>query len=732
MTPVASVRRNNRAGRTIGRGALLALALFAVPAVPAQATITVTNTNDAGAGSLRQAIVDAATGETILVPAGTYTLTSGELAIAKSVTISGGGAADTIVRAGAASRVFHTSGAANTITISNLAIRDGHVVSSIARGGGVWNESAALTLSDVVVTNNKADSDGLPGMSGSIAFGGGIAHDAGSLTLLRTQVTGNTATASGGAGTPAVNGGIGGTGSIAQGGGLMSSAAVTIVGTTFADNAASATGGPGAGAANGGVGSIAFGGGAIISTAAQAASISSSTFAGNIADGSGGAHGPTGGSVGLGGTSQGGGLHISTTGGVIPLTNVTFTANVARTSSTGAAQGGGAQASGSGTGRVVVANATLTANAASGPPAATGGNLQLNAGVQLRNTILSAGAAMAGRENCSAAATSLGHNLEDTTPSQCGLSAAGDQFGVNPLLGPLQANGGLTRTIALLSASPAIDAGDGSACPATDQRGLARPHGAACDIGAYEAAPGTAVTGPASAVTTTSATLGANATNPDVLAGTVAFEYGPTTAYGRSTATQPVPAGTSAGSFATSIAGLAPTTTYHFRAVATNGAGTAIGADQTFVTTTAPPPPPPPPPPSAPVLSGLVLSPSKFRAAASGSSTAKRTGTTVKYRLSTAAKVKFVVERASKGRRSGSKCVKATRSNAKKKSCTRYVTLAGSLTRQGKAGANSFRFTGRWGGHKLKSGSYRLRAVATSPAGRASSPRRASFRIVKR
>jgi hypothetical protein len=62
---------------------------------------------------------------------------------------------------------------------------------------------------------------------------------------------------------------------------------------------------------------------------------------------------------------------------------------------------------------------------------------------------------------------------------------------VNPLLAGLANNGGPTRTRALLFGSPAIDAGDTVACPATDQRGVARPDipATACDIGAFEFSP---------------------------------------------------------------------------------------------------------------------------------------------------------------------------------------------------------------------------------------------------
>jgi hypothetical protein len=59
-------------------------------------------------------------------------------------------------------------------------------------------------------------------------------------------------------------------------------------------------------------------------------------------------------------------------------------------------------------------------------------------------------------------------------------------FDADPLLGPLQDHGGFTQTMSLGASSPAIDAGDSFYCPSTDQRGVTRPQGAACDIGAYE------------------------------------------------------------------------------------------------------------------------------------------------------------------------------------------------------------------------------------------------------
>jgi sugar lactone lactonase YvrE len=79
--------------------------------------------------------------------------------------------------------------------------------------------------------------------------------------------------------------------------------------------------------------------------------------------------------------------------------------------------------------------------------------------------------------------TDLGHNLSSDASVQ--LTGPGSLVGVDPKLGPLGDNGGLTWTLPLLPSSPAIGAADSASAPPTDQRGFPRPAGSA-DIGAYE------------------------------------------------------------------------------------------------------------------------------------------------------------------------------------------------------------------------------------------------------
>jgi hypothetical protein len=78
-----------------------------------------------------------------------------------------------------------------------------------------------------------------------------------------------------------------------------------------------------------------------------------------------------------------------------------------------------------------------------------------------------------------------GSGIGNTDGNQVG-SVSPNTSPIDARFGPLTDNGGVTRTHALLAGSPALDAASTPDCPATDQRGVRRPQGAACDIGSYE------------------------------------------------------------------------------------------------------------------------------------------------------------------------------------------------------------------------------------------------------
>lgn len=137
-----------------------------------------------------------------------------------------------------------------------------------------------------------------------------------------------------------------------------------------------------------------------------------------------------------------------------------------------------------------------------------------------------------------------------------------------------------------------------------------------------------------------------------------------------------------------------------------------------------------------PLLSSGSLSSSFFRAARSGPSTSARTrvGTTVYFTLSEPARVRFRVQRKTRGRgrKVAGKCVKATEDNRSRRPlCNLWVTVRGAFAVTGKKGMNKTRFRGRIGGKTLKAGRYRLNSQATDPAGNKSNIDRRRFRIVK-
>ena len=725
---------------------VVAVLLWAASAAAAQAgTITVANTNDSGPGSLRQAILTAAPGETIVVPAGLYTLSTEQLTIEKSLTIIGAGSAETILSAGGGSRVLKIFGKGIAVTVRGVTIRDGVVEEpgETAQGGGVYDSEATLTLENALVTHNIASADGLPGEAGGIAQGGGI-FATGPLHLVNVTFMNDTASAVGGALEPggiAQGGGVSATdvtlegvsftadradarggqgaasngqpGGIAQGGGLFvfakGKSPVSLAQVAASTNTADASGGPGA------AGGIAQGGGLFIRSLAPPISIAGLTAASNLAQAAAGTGGTNG------GIAQGGGLFADTQEHAFSIVNATITGNAARAPENGDAKGGGVWAEGE-TEPVTLTSSTVDANAIEGTGTSSGGgDLYSSEGVKLHDTIVSAGTGPAGRESCAGPVESLGNNLEDR--NECGLHGPGDKVNVSPILGPLQANGGPLQTQALLPGSPAVDAGAG--CASSDERGIARPQGAVCDIGAFELALPVVSTAPASSVGTTSATLNGAAANPDLLAGSFQFQYGTTAAYGSLAGASPLAAGLSGTPFSVAVTGLVPGVLYHFRAMASNPDGTSFGADQTFTTVVL-----------QPVLSGLSISPSSLRAesgkGASLSAARKKRGATISYSDSQQALTTFTVQSPRQGFRVGKLCQakKPRRHRGRLRRCTRYVKI-GSFTHSDRAGPVKLHFTGRVKSGPLGRGRYLLVAVARNAAGKSSKPATREFRIVR-
>jgi hypothetical protein len=183
--------------------------------------------------------------------------------------------------------------------------------------------------------------------------------------------------------------------------------------------------------------------------------------------------------------ASGGGLYLEAwmTGIGVNLVNVTISGNTAGT------LGGGLHAV---MGPIRLNNVTIARNAA---PAS--GGLQNAAAVALTNSILAENTG----GNCLGMPTSLGNNLDDGI--SCAFSGPNDISGMPANLGPLANNGGGSFTNALLPGSAALEAGNDTACPATDQRGIARPQGLHCDMGAFEAETPATATPPAATNTLT-------------------------------------------------------------------------------------------------------------------------------------------------------------------------------------------------------------------------------------
>src|SRR6185295_1661125 len=241
----------SKAGVLVSAAVMLALTAIALTTATKRvnaATITVTNLDDSGEGSLRQAILDANANpgaDTIDFQdelSGTITLTSGELTITDNLTINGPGIFVITVDGNHASRVFSVLQFV-AVTISGLTVSNGSVTDNA--GGGIFNVGN-LTLSNVVLSGNSAVGANIGGAGGAVfnsslgdltinnsalnnnsaSRGGGIFNSVGRVVITNSTLSGNTS---------------GGSASVfgTQGGGILNfSGTLTVVNSTLSGNSA--------------------------------------------------------------------------------------------------------------------------------------------------------------------------------------------------------------------------------------------------------------------------------------------------------------------------------------------------------------------------------------------------------------------------------------------------------------------------------------------------------------
>jgi predicted outer membrane repeat protein len=418
--------QNSIISRLVTSLAVLFGLLGIAPARPVYATtLTVTTLNDSGPGSLRQAILDAASGDTItFAPAlagGTIALNS-QLSISKDLTIDGS-ALDPQVRLSgqSASRIIEIIFNAQ-MTISSLVFTQG-----VSTTGGAIHATgnAQLKLENSTFHQNQAS-----------LSGGAISVEGNSMgAIVNSMFSQNQA------------GGSGGAISIVENGNY------TIIHSTLVDNSASGDGGAVAGFNVRLIGSTLSrnsSGGSGGGVSAVKLEIDSTTIDQNLASFNGGA-------IALGGNT------IST------IVNSTVTENQANSS--------GGAISINGNPYLQLWNSTFAANHA---PAGSEVRAIGIGTVALANTIL---VCQPGDQGC---IVQSGNTLI-SGPNSIIATGTLASFG----LAELADNGGPTQTMALLPGSPLIDAGDDSICANPlvnhlDQRGVTRPKGSHCDIGAYE------------------------------------------------------------------------------------------------------------------------------------------------------------------------------------------------------------------------------------------------------
>jgi CSLREA domain-containing protein len=443
--------------RILGLAFVFALLVFLPGQAVAGGTLFVTRADDpapngcqAGDCSLREAIIAANVSlahKTIVLPgtmlnleqagAGEDASVTGDLDINSNTTILGNGS---MVDGHGLDRVFHIGPQVTesvTVTLENLTVRGGDAGGT--DGGGIHLGGAAgstLILNNVEARDNSASN------------GGGVNVCCGSnAELTDVVISDNSATDDGGGLRFCCTDGtftmtrteIYQNSAGADGGGAFFCCGSNATATDIAvhDNSAGDQGGGIYHCCNGGA-------------ITDAMIISRAAIYDNVA--------------GL----EGGGVYNCCASLTLMMTNATIHGNSA------GSKGGGYHNEHSETGLSRLTNLTITANSA---PMGAGIFNGDDDNIDLTNSIVANN--LIGSDCEGNAPTLSGANID--SDGTCGATTT------DPLLGPLADNGGFSQTRATLDGSPALNAGNNSLCPETDQRGIARPQGPQCDIGAFEA-----------------------------------------------------------------------------------------------------------------------------------------------------------------------------------------------------------------------------------------------------
>jgi len=517
----------------LGAGGTGALLLAGSAAASANVPLSVTNLNDSGAGSLRQALLDANTapGQDVITFAtgvsGTISLLSDFPHLTEVIDLEGPGSSVITIDGGwtqaggptAGHEIFwlSESGVTGTWTLSGITITGGN---HNYQGGAIWSHNdSPLNLLDVALTGNYTGSNG----------GGIYLSGTGNVVITESSITGNTA-AGGGGGLGAdteyystltiINSDISNNTAGSDGGGLYldtDGGNITIVGSTITNNTSQD-------------------GGAICVNdlyTEGSLTISDTVISGNHADVNGGAlySGTDDGSIFITDSTisnntaggAGGGLYISSTGlGEIVIANSTISGNESTT-------GAGAMQLLSGS-KMTLLQSTVTNNTGGGATSVGGISIEAddltligsivagNSGFDIGDGSTLGGLSVTSQNAMNAGAKTPKHRpaltpsvspalvlastaaeysvIGEVDPAVTIVDGGGNKLGVaDPKLGPLADNGGPTMTHALLAGSPAIDAGPNPVPTFTgnqfDQRGtgFARIVGGLVDIGAFEVQP---------------------------------------------------------------------------------------------------------------------------------------------------------------------------------------------------------------------------------------------------